>query len=69
MTPIRTHLMMLAAGLAVAGLAPTDVVAQGSDPAAGFRFPTHPAAWINSPPFTREQLDNKAAVMVFFEEG
>ena len=44
-------------------------VAQGRDSAAGFQFPASPASWVNSRPFTREQLDGKVAVMVFFEEG
>jgi len=69
MTPIRTHLALLAAILATAGLIPTEVVAQQGDSPTGFRFPAHPASWINSRPFTRKQLESKAAVMVFFEEG
>jgi|GEM_PF-1611547 hypothetical protein len=69
MTPLRAHLALLAAILATAGLIPTEAVAQQGDSPAGFRFPAHPASWINSRPFTREQLQNKAAVMVFFEEG
>ncbi len=70
-TVLSTRLL-LSAALALAIL-PTMVssnaVAQGRDSAAGFQFPTNPASWVNSRPFTREQLDGKVAVMVFFEEG
>ena len=44
-------------------------VAQGRDSAVEFQFPANPASWVNSRPFTREQLGGKVAVMVFFEEG
>ena len=32
-------------------------------------FPTSPDAWLNSPPLTSEMLQNKAAILYFFEEG
>lgn len=32
------------------------------------KLPTHPTAWINSPPITNEMLAGKAAVLYFFDE-
>ena len=62
--------LLLAAGFLSAALTLSDsAIAQGRDSAAGFRFPANPASWINSQPFSREQLAGKVAVMVFFEEG
>ena len=62
--------LLPAAGFLVAALAtvgPTSVQAQ--DTATQFQFPASRTAWINSQPFTREQLSGKVAGMVFFEEG
>tara|TARA_B100000029_G_scaffold492727_1_gene554370 strand:- start:1051 stop:1257 length:207 start_codon:yes stop_codon:yes gene_type:complete len=68
MTRISRHLSVLA--LTVCLVSPTPSWSQSRDSAsAGCQFPTNPTAWINSRPFTREQLEGKCAVMVFFEEG
>jgi cytochrome oxidase Cu insertion factor (SCO1/SenC/PrrC family) len=64
--------LLPAAGFLLATLATSGsstALAQGRASATGFQFPTNPAAWVNSQPFTREQLGGKVAVMVFFEEG
>lgn len=70
-TMLSTRLLILA--ILTLGFLPlvgsSKAVAQGRDSAAGFQFPANPASWVNSRPFTREQLGGKVAVMVFFEEG
>lgn len=70
-TMLSTRLLILAVlTLAILPLVGSSkAVAQGRDSAAGFQFPANPASWVNSRPFTREQLGGKVAVMVFFEEG
>ncbi len=35
----------------------------------GFRLPSNPAAWLNSPPLTNDMLAGKAALLWFYEEG
>jgi hypothetical protein len=67
MPRLFTHLLP-AAGFLVAALATTSPTT-AQDTATQFQFPANRAAWINSQPFTREQLSGKVAVMVFFEEG
>ena len=62
--------LLLVAGFLSATLTLSDsAIAQRRDSVAGIRFPANPASWINSQPFSREQLEGKVAVMVFFEEG
>jgi len=64
--------LLLTGGLCAAALAtlgPSTAVAQEGNSATGIRFPASPGSWVNSQPFTREQLEGKVAVMVFFEEG
>ena len=64
--------LLLAAGIVLAALGSagsSTALAQGRDSAVGFQFPTSSASWVNSQPFTREQISGKCAVMVFFEEG
>ena len=63
---------LLATGFLLAALTSagsSTALSQDRDSAAGFQFPASPGSWVNSQPFTREQLDGKVAVMVFFEEG
>ncbi|MFP6704292.1 MAG: hypothetical protein VB861_21280 [Planctomycetaceae bacterium] len=70
-TMLSTRLLILA--ILTLGFLPlvgnSKAVAQVRDSAAEFQFPANPASWVNSRPFTREQLGGKVAVMVFFEEG
>jgi len=54
---------------ALSGAVSSTAGAQDRDSAIGFQFPKNAASWVNSQPFTREQLEGKCAVMVFFEEG
>ena len=69
MPRLFTH-WLPAAGFLVAALATTGPsTALAQDTATQFQFPANRAAWVNSQPFTREQLSGKVAVMVFFEEG
>jgi ABC-type sugar transport system substrate-binding protein len=66
-----THLL-LSTGIVLAalcGAGSSTAAAQDRDSAIGFQFPRNAASWVNSQPFTREQLAGKCAVMVFFEEG
>lgn len=60
--------MLLAAFWAVF-LATSIAEAQQSGASRGFQFPANSFSWINSVPFSAEQLKGKTAVMVFFEEG
>lgn len=59
----------LLAGLLTLVQAGPAAQAQQSGASRGFQFPANAFSWINSVPFSAQQLKGKAAVMVFFEEG
>ena len=65
----RLLLASVAVFFAVGGSGSMSARAQDGDTAIGFQFPRNSASWVNSQPFTREQISGKCAVMVFFEEG